>query len=123
MTEKGKVRLVEKCKRLLDLCDEIGTNGDNKYAKREAKSHLKHKYYWVHKEEYTLFNGMKAVYKIMNNQDKLTMEQFYHIRCDPDLGEGFCDMRRIPCACTGSVEQLSKPWLPNLNKTLPVQWI
>ena len=26
-------------------------------------------------------------------------------------------MRRIPCACNGCVEQLSKPWLPNLGKT------
>ena len=26
-------------------------------------------------------------------------------------------MRRIPCACTGCVEKISKPWLPNLDKT------
>ena len=45
------------------------------------------------------------------------MKHFYHIRCDHDLGEGFCAMRRIPCACSGYVEQLSKPWLPNLGKT------
>ena len=25
-------------------------------------------------------------------------------------------MRRIPCACTGCVKQLSKPWLPSLEK-------
>ena len=59
---------------------------------------------------------MKAVYNILNNKDKVSMKHFYHIRCDPDLGEGFCDMRRIPCACSGRVEQLSKPWLPNLEK-------
>ena len=45
------------------------------------------------------------------------MKQFYHIRCDPELGEGFCAMRQIPCACTGCVVQLSKPWLPSLEKT------
>ena len=45
------------------------------------------------------------------------MKHFYHIRCDPDFGEGFCAMRRIPCACTGYTEQLSKTWLPNLDKT------
>ena len=45
------------------------------------------------------------------------MKHFYHIRCDPELGEGFCAMRRIHCACSGCVEQLSKPWLPNLEKT------
>ena len=44
------------------------------------------------------------------------MKHLYHIRCNPDLGKGFCAMRRIPCACSGFVEQLSKPWLPNLEK-------
>ena len=44
------------------------------------------------------------------------MKHFYHTRCDPELGEGFCAMRRIPCACSGCVEKLSKPWLPNLEK-------
>ena len=61
MTEKGEVNFAEECKRLLDLRDEIGTKGDKKHAKREAKARLKHKYYWIQKEEDTLFNGMKAV--------------------------------------------------------------
>ena len=51
------------------------------------------------------------------------MKHFYHIICDPDLDEGFCAMRRIPCACTGCVEQLSKPWLPNLDKTLQPRYV
>ena len=59
---------------------------------------------------------MKAVYKILNNHDKVTMKHFYHIRCDPELDKGFCAMQRITCACTGYVEQLYKPWLPNLDK-------
>ena len=117
MTEKGEVSFSKECKRLMDLCDEIGTKGDKKHAKREAKACLKHKYYCIHMEEDTLFNCMKAVYKILNNKDKLSMKQFYHIRCYPQLGEVFCAMRRIPCACSGCVEQLSKPWLPNLGKT------
>ena len=82
MTEKGEVSFAQECKRLLDLCDEIGTKGDKKHAKRESKVRLKQKYYWVHKEEDTLFNGMKAVYKIPNNEDKVSMKHFYHIRCD-----------------------------------------
>ena len=86
--------------------------------KHEAKARLNQKYYWVHNEEDILFNGMKAIYNILNNQYKVTMKHFYHIRCYPDLGEGFCAIRRIPCACTGCVEQLSNPWLPNLDKTL-----
>ena len=59
---------------------------------------------------------MKAVYKILNNKDKVSMKQFYHIRYDPELGKGFCAIRRIPCACSGCVEKLSKPWWPNLEK-------
>ena len=38
MTEKGEVSFAEECKRLLDLCDKIGTKGDKKHAKREAKA-------------------------------------------------------------------------------------
>ena len=49
MTKKGEVSFAEECKSLLGLCDKIGTNGDKKHAKREAKSRLKHKYYWVRK--------------------------------------------------------------------------
>ena len=66
---------------------------------------------------------MKAVYKILNNKDKVTVKHFYHIRCDPDLDKGFCDMRRIPCACTRCVDQLSKPWLPYLDKTLQPRYV
>ena len=66
---------------------------------------------------------MEAVYNILNNQDKVTLKHFYHIRCNPDLDKGFCDMRRIPFACTGYVEQLSKPWVPNLDKTLQPRYV
>ena len=48
MTEKGEVRFAEECKRLLDLRDEIGTKGNKKHAKSEAKALLNHKYYWIH---------------------------------------------------------------------------
>ena len=43
MTDKGEVSFAEECKRLLDLCDEIGTKGNKKHSKREAKARLKHK--------------------------------------------------------------------------------
>ena len=39
----------------MDIRDEIGTKGDNKIVKREAKVHLNHKYYWLHKEEDIIF--------------------------------------------------------------------
>ena len=50
MNDKEKVIFTKECKRLLDFCDEIGTKGDKKHAKREAKERLKHKYYRLHKE-------------------------------------------------------------------------
>ena len=46
------------------------------------------------------------------------MKPFYHIRCDPVLDKGLCAMWLIPCDFNGCVEQLSNPWLPNLDKTL-----
>ena len=76
MTEKGEVRFPKECKRLLDLRDEIGTKGDKKHAKREAKARLNNKYHWIYKEEDTIFNGMKAVYKILNNRNKVSMKHF-----------------------------------------------
>ena len=79
MTENGEVSFAEECKHLLDLCDEIGTKGDKKHVKCKAKSRLNQEYYWLHKEEDILLNGMKAVYKILNNQDKVTMKHFYHM--------------------------------------------
>ena len=49
MTDKGEVSFSEECKRLMDIRDEIGTKGDKKHAKREAKECLNEKYYWVYK--------------------------------------------------------------------------
>ena len=43
MTGKGEISLTKECKWLLYLCDEIGTKGDKKHEKREAKALLKHK--------------------------------------------------------------------------------
>ena len=66
---------------------------------------------------------MKDVYKFLNNQDKVTIKQFHHIICDPDLVKIFFVMRRIPCACTGCVEQLFKNWLPNRDETLQPRYV
>ena len=51
------------------------------------------------------------------------MKHCYHIRCDPDLDKGFYAMRRTPCACTGCVEKLSKPWLSKLDKTFQPRYV
>ena len=43
MIEKEEVIFSKEAKRLLDLCDELGTKGDKKHANREAKERLKYK--------------------------------------------------------------------------------
>ena len=43
MTEKGEVSFAEEHKHLLHICDQIGTKGYKKQAKREAKARLNHK--------------------------------------------------------------------------------
>ena len=50
MTKNEELSFAKECKCLLYLCNEIGTKGDKKHAKREAKSRLNHKHYWIHKE-------------------------------------------------------------------------
>jgi len=117
MTEEGEVSFADECKRLLLRRDEVGTRGDKKHAKRESRAKLKESIYWVHKEENLKFNDMKATYKILNNTEGLGLMQFYHIRCDPELGIGFCALRRIPCACSACVDQLSHKWEPNISVT------
>ena len=42
MTEKGEVSFAEDFKRLLYIHDEVGTKGDKKHTKCEAKARLKH---------------------------------------------------------------------------------
>jgi hypothetical protein len=118
MTEQGEVSFADECMRLLLNRDTIGTTGDKKHAKREAKARLKSTFYHVHDDKDLLYNGIGATYKILDNRDKVKLKMFYHIRCDPDLGQGFCAMRRIPCACNACVQQLSHKWMPNTDKLL-----
>ena len=80
MTEKGGVIFSKECKSLLGLHDGIGTKGDKTHIKREAKSRLNHKYYWVNKEDVILFNGIKDIYNSLNSRYTVIMKTIYHIR-------------------------------------------
>ena len=33
----------------------------------------------------------------------------YHLRFDPKLGHGICEICRIPCACVGFTQMLDQP--------------
>ena len=35
----------------------------------------------------------------------------YHLRFDPKLGLGVCEILRIPCACVACTPMLDKPWI------------
>eukprot|EP00978_Attheya_sp_CCMP212_P017892 scaffold48234_cov60-Attheya_sp.AAC.6 len=51
MTEKGEVSFADECMRLLLNRDRVGTTGDKKHAKREAKARLKNTFYHVHEDK------------------------------------------------------------------------
>ena len=34
-----------------------------------------------------------------------------HLYFDPKLGNGICEIFRIPCACVGCTSMLEKPWI------------
>ena len=38
----------------------------------------------------------------------------YHLRFDPRLGMGKCEIRRIPCACVVCTSMLYKPWISGI---------
>ena len=39
------------------------------------------------------------------------MSNNYHLRFDPKIGMGVCEIRRIPCACVACTSMLDKPWI------------
>ena len=39
----------------------------------------------------------------------------YHLRFDPKLGMGVCEICRIPCACVACTSMLYKPWIYGIS--------
>ena len=39
------------------------------------------------------------------------LSKHYHLRFDPKLGMGVCEIRRIPCACVACTPMLDKSWI------------
>ena len=35
----------------------------------------------------------------------------YHLRFDTKLGNGICEIRRIPCSCVVCTAMLDQPWI------------
>ena len=53
--------------------------------------------------------------KSPKRDDNIKMRDLYHIQCDPYLGLGKCDMRRIPCACQSYQLSLEQLWEENFD--------
>ena len=43
------------------------------------------------------------------------LSKHYHLRFDPKLGMGVCEIRRIPCACVACTSILYKPWIYGIS--------
>ena len=39
---------------------------------------------------------------------------YYHLRVDPKLGMGVCEIRRVQCACVACTSMLDKPWISGI---------
>ena len=39
------------------------------------------------------------------------LSKHYHLRFDPKLGHGICEIFRIPCDCVGCTSMLDKNWI------------
>ena len=42
------------------------------------------------------------------------LSKHYHLRFDPKLGTGKCEISRIPCACVPCTSILEKPWISGI---------
>ena len=42
------------------------------------------------------------------------LSKHYHLRFDPKLGNGICEILRIPCACVACKSMLYKPWISSI---------
>ena len=41
------------------------------------------------------------------------MLSHYHYCIDPNMGEGKCALKNIPCACVSCTDQLDHAWIPD----------
>ena len=39
------------------------------------------------------------------------VSKHYHLRFDPKIGNGICEIFRIPCACVACTSMLGQPWI------------
>ena len=42
------------------------------------------------------------------------LSKYYHLRFDPKVGMGICEISRITCACVACKSMLYKPWVSDI---------
>ena len=47
--------------------------------------------------------------------DARGLSKNYHLRFDQKLGNGVCEICRIPCACVACTSMLDKPWISGIQ--------
>ena len=45
------------------------------------------------------------------------LSSHYHLRFDPKIGHGICEIRLIPCACVACTSITDKPWIFSIQKS------
>ena len=61
--------------------------------------------------------GIKKDSSVFRKGIRNGISSMYNIRCNPELGVGKADVRRIPCACSFCIEQLDLPQDKNEKDT------
>ena len=61
---------------------------------------------YCNKNQITALNVCSPYYKPHGARG---LSKHYHLRFDPKLGMGKCEIRRIPCACVACTSMLDKP--------------
>ena len=94
---------------------------DKKHSKCQSEAKFQSTHYHLQKKEDVQHKDVKMAWNnmlfpslnIAENRKKIHgstgIMSRYHFRVDPDLGQGKCTLRRIPCACINCMAQLDKP--------------
>ena len=107
--------------RLLKLDRKFGSFDSCKHEKREQHRTIRERFYHVRDENMNTFEyvNMKASGFPKNVNEKYNgMLSCYHLHVDPQLSLYKAALRRIPCACTTCLSNLSLPWKDNVEAHL-----
>ena len=106
MVDSASCSLAKECKRLYDEDKRVNSIKErSKNKKREGIQIFKKGVnYLQDKNDDVVMAGIKKEYIGFRKGNRNGISSMYNIRCDPKLGVGKADVRRIPCACSFCIE-------------------